>query len=180
MDILNEIQDDFLLNSCQGNKGIIWTDGDQKNFALTDEGKVMAFDFGRSIVCDPEFMPANLAGHLGLFVIADYLNIDLVKAMLEAFQKEMQKHDSNYVLPEKKVVNYFTASLLHRGMAMRWVDKRLADKIGEDSLKYASMHFGDRIFTEGKRVEILEEMFLILRKIAELAQGGNYRRKKLG
>ncbi len=178
VDIFNEIQDDFLGRNKEYS-GLIWTDGDQKNFALTDQGEVLAFDFGRSIVCDPDFMPANLAGHLGLFVIAGYLMVDNIETMLNSFLQEMKRDIPEYVFSEQKIVNYFTASLLHRGLAMRWVDKRLADKIGEDSLKQASMHFGDEVFSPKKRVVTLTEAFSLLETIAQFAQGGQYKRPNI-
>jgi hypothetical protein len=177
MDIFNKIMDDFLTES--KNSGVIWTDGDQKNFAVNPEGRVISFDFGRSVKCDPEFMPANLAGHLGLFVLGGYLKIEMVEKVLAAFVKKYQTYHPEYQLPEEKIVNYFTASLLHRGMAMRWVDKRLADKIGQDSFTNASSHFGNIIFDPKNRVVTIQKMLDILDAISKLAQEGKYRNPEI-
>jgi hypothetical protein len=178
MDIFNQIEEDFMAT---GQKGIIWTDGDQKNFAIDANGKAMAFDFGRSIICDPDFMLPNLLGHLGLFFIAGYLEdgINFLKSCQQSFKTKYKKINSSYELDEQKFVNYFTTSLLHRGMAMRWIDPKIANNIGEDSLKYASMHFGDIIFDKKSRVSSIDRMYQILQKVAEYARDGKYKRTKL-
>ena len=43
--------------------------------------------------------------------------------------KKYKSLNSEYVFDEQKFINYFTASLIHRGMAMRWIDPRIADNI---------------------------------------------------
>ncbi len=178
IDMFNEVENDFLSSE---NKVLVWTDGDQKNFAINNDGEIMAFDFGRSIVCDADFMLPNLAGHLGLFWLAGYLpnGKEFILNLIKSFLEEYHKDNPNYKIDEKKFVNYFTASLLHRGMAMRWVDLRLADKIGEDSLKYASMHFGDLVFKRDKRIKSINETLEILGMIANNAKKGEYIRPKI-
>ncbi len=173
IDMFNEVENDFLSSE---NKTLAWTDGDQKNFAINNNGEVLAFDFGRSIVCDADFMLPNLAGHLGLFWLADYLPDGevFITGLVKAFLEEYHKDNLSYKIDERKFVNYFTASLLHRGMAMRWVDPRLADKIGEDSLKYASMHFGDLVFSRNKRIKSINKTLEILGMIADKAKKGEY------
>ena len=178
IDMFNEVENDFLSSE---NKALIWTDGDQKNFAINNDGEIIAFDFGRSIVCDADFMLSNLAGHLGLFWLAGYLpeGKEFILNLIKSFLGEYHKDNPNYKIDEKKFVNYFTASLLHRGMAMRWVDPRLADKIGEDSLKYASMHFGDLIFNRKSRMESINKSLEILGEVASKAKEGRYLRPNI-
>ncbi|MDD5769798.1 MAG: hypothetical protein PHE25_02420 [Candidatus Gracilibacteria bacterium] len=165
MDFYNQIEEDFL----QENKYITWTDGDPKNFAIDNEGESMVFDLGRAIKCDPDFMLANLLGHLGLFVIAGYLenNSIFLEKVIEGFLEKYKEFDKLYEIDEKKFVNYFTASLLHRGMAMRWIDPRIANIIGEDSLKYACIHFGDMVFDKNNSITTIKKLFLLLQEIQD-------------
>ncbi|MBD3362720.1 hypothetical protein GF362_03305 [Candidatus Dojkabacteria bacterium] len=177
MDIFNQIEEDFLNSETNF---LVWTDGDQKNFAVDEKGEVMIFDLGRSIICDPDFMLANLFGHLGLFYIGGFLDDKFmitngIKAYLETYRKE----NHSYIIDEPKFVNYFTASLLHRGMAMRWIDPRIASKVGEDSLKYACMHYGDVIFSKENRVSSIDKALDVLGEITKLAKNGKYKRPKL-
>lgn len=178
IEIFNEIENDFLTVD---NRFLTWTDGDQKNFAIDEKGNTLVFDFGRSVVCDIDFMLPNLLGHLGLFYLAGYLqNVgkieDFFESCMKAFLKNYKNKNADYEINEKKFVNYFVASLLHRGLAMRWIDQRIASKIGEDSLKNACMHFGDVIFDKENRVIEIAKMFEILTKIKDFAKDGKYRR----
>ena len=178
MDIFNKIEEDFLTSGGH----LVWTDGDQKNFALNEQGEVIFFDLGRSVAVDADFMLPNLLGHLGLFYLAGYLDdIEIfVKECKKSFLQIYKMTHSDYVLDEEKFVNYFTASLLHRGMAMRWIDQRIADKIGEDSLKYASMHFGDLVFDKDNRITTIDKLIDALKKVTKIAQQGGYKRQKIG
>ncbi|MBD3280788.1 hypothetical protein GF389_04675 [Candidatus Dojkabacteria bacterium] len=171
MEMFNAIEEEFL----NGDGHIVWTDGDQKNFAVNQDGNVLVFDLGRSVECDPDFMLPNLLGHLALFYLAGYIDggIEFFQDVIEAYEKIQDKVD------ERKFVNYFTASLLHRGMAMRWIDQRIADKVGEDSMKNACMHFGDIVFDKDERVESVDRLFEVLDKVRKLALDGGYRRKEL-
>ena len=172
IDIFNEIENTFLSPS---EVRLTWTDGDQKNFAVNEKGEVIIFDLGRMIKCDPDFMLPNLLGHLGLFYIAGYLEngTNFLKECTNSF---LEAYNPDYKLNEKKFVDYFTAAVLHRGMAMRWIDKRIGNKIGEDSIKNASMHLGDIVFNKEKRIENIENLFSIITKIRKAAISGLYKR----
>ncbi len=178
MDIFNKIEDDFVE---EHNNHLVWTDGDQKNFAVNEEGDAIFFDTGRSVKCDPDFMLPNLLGHIGLFYLAGYLdeNTQPFLDCVNAFLKDYQETHDDYKLNEEKFVNYFTAGILHRGLAMRWIDPRIADKIGEDSMKDASMHFGDLIYDKKNRTKSIEKLLDRLKKIRSLALEGEYQRPKV-
>lgn len=178
MNIFNQIEANFI---AQDSEQLSWTDGDQKNFAIKQNGEIMAFDFGRSIKCDPDFMLPNLLGHLGLFIIAGYLEdgVDFLQLCRESFEAKFGEFEKAYSMDEQKFVEYFTASLLHRGMAMRWIDPRIADIVGQDSLKHACLHFGDLIFEKGNRIVKIKDAFSLLSKVAILAKKGRYKQEKI-
>ncbi len=178
MDIFNEIENQFLDSET---KQLTWTDGDQKNFAVTANGDVIAFDMGRSVVCDPEFMLPNLLGHLGLFFLGGYIDnaLDFFHDVIEGFLEEYRKYDKGYEIDEKRFCNYFVAGTLHRGMAMRWIDPRIGQKYGEDSMKNACMHFGDLVFDKENRCESIDQILQLLNAVRKLASEGKYRRPTL-
>jgi hypothetical protein len=169
MDMFNQIESDFLESE---NIHFVWTDGDQKNIAIDEVGNAMIFDMGRSIICDPDFMLPNLLGHLGLFYIAGYLD-ENTKQFRDAVDIYIQEGNS---INETKFVSYFTASVLHRGMAMRWIDPRVADRVGADSMKNACMHLGDIVFDKDYRLVNIDQLFDLLHKIRVLALAQKYRR----
>ena len=122
IDIFNKIEDDFVE---EHNNHLVWTDGDQKNFAVNQKGNIIFFDTGRSVKCDPDFMLPNLLGHIGLFYLAGYLDESTQPFLdcVSAFLKDYQEAHNDYKLNEEKFVNYFTAGILHRGLAMRWIQE---------------------------------------------------------
>lgn len=178
MEIFNQIEDQFLID---GVEQLVWTDGDQKNIAINEEGEVMVFDMGRSVKCDPDFMIPNLLGHLGLFFIAGFLGEDTeqFQTCLDSFLKTYQAQTPDYELDEEKFANYFTASIVHRGIAMRWIDKKITSRIGAGALKNACMHFGDAIFDTENRITKIADLFATLDKVRIAAKQGSYERPKL-
>lgn len=178
MDIFNKIEAEFLDEACSK---IIWTDGDQKNVALNNKGMPLFFDFGRSIICDPDFIIPNFLGHIGLFIISNHFNrkigINFLNTCLKSFNSSFRDLDNTYSFNEEKFVNYFTASVLHRGMAMRWIDPRIANIISESSLKQAVLHFGDIIFDKEKRVDNIKDLVKALEFISKSALN-EYKRPK--
>ncbi len=178
MDKFNKIKEDFV---AKNRNWVMWTDWDQKNFAVKPNGEVMVFDFGRSVICDPDFLLPNLLGHLGLFTIAWYIEnpIEFLKSIQESFMRKYKFFNSDHIFNEQKFINYFTASLIHRGMAMRWIDTRIANNIWEDSMKWACMAFWDEVFDKENPVESIEELFSILETIRSLAEQGKYKRPKV-
>ncbi len=178
MDIFNQIEKDFV---AKDRKTVIWTDWDQKNFAINSNWENMVFDFGRSIICDPDFMLPNLLWHLWLFSIAWYLKnfTDFAEKCTKSFEEEYLKYNPDYVISTQKYINYFTASLIHRWMAMRWVDPKMADNIGAGALKQACMHFGDIIFDKEDSIKSVDKMYKILEIMSEKAENGEYERVKI-
>jgi hypothetical protein len=175
MDIFREIQQDFLSNE-KGN--INWTDGDQKNFAVNEKGEVLAYDFWRSISCDPDFMLPNLLGHIALFYIGWYLNYEDYKNIFNTTIKSFKENYKDDVqLNEQKFVNYFTASLIHRGMALKWIDPKIADNIKEDVFKGACYNFADTIFGTSKieRTTSIKELMKKLEKVGNYIEQWGYK-----
>jgi hypothetical protein len=178
MEIFNQIEDDFVE---KGAGHLVWTDGDQKNFAVTEGGEALLFDTGRSVPCDPDFMLPNLLGHLGLFYIAGYLDEDLTSfnTCIDSYLTELQKIKETFNLNEEKFVNYFVAGVLHRGLAMRWIDSRISSKVGADSIKNACMHLGDIVFDKENRITEIPDLFDVMQKIRKLASQGKYKRPQI-
>ena len=59
------------------------------------------------------------------------------------------------------------------------MDPRIADKIGEDSMKNACMHFGDLVYDKENRIKSIEELLATLKKVRSLALEGKYQRPKI-
>lgn len=175
MDIFNSIEDEFL---AEKHNSLIWTDGDPKNIAVTESGRIIVYDFGRSIRCDAEFMLPNLLGHIALFIIGGYVEngIEFLRQIMNSFLITYKSYNSDYVLCEVMFINYFTAALLHRGLALRWIDPQICAIIGEDSIKNVCLHYADIVFDRNKPVNSIESAFNILEEIATHARNNAYKR----
>ncbi len=115
-------------------KGLLYTDGHPKNMAVNDKGDVMVFDFGRVITGSEQYVPANFLAHIGLACIGGVMPYDVAQNFITDFYVTF-----NGIIPieEKWFVRFFAAELVHRGLAMRWVDPRLFKSARESSAKLA-------------------------------------------
>lgn len=102
--------------------GLLYTDGHPKNMAVNGSGEVMLFDFGRIITGSQQYVPANFLAHIGLAWIGGVMPGDKAKTFIydfyEAFNEIIQIEESWFI-------KFFAVELVHRGLAMRWIDPRL-------------------------------------------------------
>jgi hypothetical protein len=128
-------------------KGLLYTDGHPKNMAVSQAGKVMVFDFGRIITGSQQYVPANFLAHIGLAWIGGVMDSDRAKAFINDFYKTF-----NGIIPIEKdwFVKFFVAELVHRGLAMRWVDPRLFKQGRETKAKLAAYAVFLDVFDKNK------------------------------
>lgn len=106
--------------------GLIPPDTHPKNIAVKDGKVPMMFDFGRSVVGDSLYVLPNFAAHVVLAVLGGAVEKELlspfVGELTGAYQAAGGKVD------EEWFVKYLLAELAHRGVGVRWLDKRLAKR----------------------------------------------------
>ncbi|MES2623067.1 MAG: hypothetical protein V4576_01510 [Patescibacteria group bacterium] len=161
-------------------KTFVWTDGHPKNMAIDKTGEIMVFDFGRSIVCDPEYALPNFLGQIYLFILAGTLEtqfgITYIKNCMKAYEKAINIGSKKpYVIDQRRFVNYATAELLHRGLAMRWISYTKKKEDNKDmAIKNACMHFGNIVFGKEMNKINLKKHLELLAKVTDLVKKGEY------
>lgn len=175
--LFREIQHKFL----SGNH-LIPTDGHPKNTAINQKGDAMVFDFGRSIMADPQYVAPNFAAHIGLAVIGGcFSEIDEGMMYLKNFIQAYDNHaETGYKIDELWFVRYFTAELLHRGLSGRWIDARIFANSSLQEVERAIHDICIEVFRpeEGEKIEKIKNLFNLLAEIANNIKLGKYRGKR--
>lgn len=129
LDCYRELEAKFL-----SDKGLLYPVGHPKNMAVNGSGDVMVFDFGRVITGSQQFVPANFLAHIGLAWIGGVMAPDQARAFMHDFYDTF-----NDIIPieEEWFVRFFAAELVHRGLAMRWIDPRMYKEVRKVSAKLA-------------------------------------------
>ncbi len=129
LDCYRELEAKFLSDD-----GLLYSVGHPKNMAVNGSGEVMVFDFGRVITGSQQFVPANFLAHIGLAWIGGVMPQDKAQQFITDFYETF-----NEVIPieEKWFVRFFAAELVHRGLAMRWIDPRMFKQVRKVSAKLA-------------------------------------------
>lgn len=127
--IYRDIEEKFLSET-----GLLYTDGHPKNMAVNNKGEVMVYDFGRIITGSQQYVPANFLAHIGLACIGGSYTYDKAASFIREFYDAFNK-----IIPieEEWFVKFFAVELVHRGLAMRWVDPRLFKQGRETKAKLA-------------------------------------------
>jgi hypothetical protein len=103
----------------------------------------MLFDFGRVIHGSIQFPAPNFAAHIGLAVLAGCIplgfGIKYTREFVAAYSKLLP-------IDEEWFVKFFVAEVVHRGLAMRWIDGRIANNSSPVELKIASYLLFLRVF----------------------------------
>jgi len=180
MYFIHELENSFLNPKI---KTLTWTDGHPKNIAVNEKGEVLFFDFGRSIKCDQEYILPNFIGQITLFIISQTMELSFglsfIKNCVNAFINTYNKYDNSYQLDEKLFVRYATSELLHRGIALRWIDPAIANNCSEEEIKAAVYHFGDTVFSKEKPIVNLNVFYNLIIQITNCNQNGLYKRPLL-
>jgi len=113
---------------------LLYSVGHPKNMAVNGSGEVMVFDFGRIITGSQQFVPANFLAHIVLAWIGGVMAPDKAQAFIHDFYKTF-----NEIIPieEEWFVRFLAAELVHRGLAMRWIDPRMFKEVRKVSAKLA-------------------------------------------
>jgi hypothetical protein len=165
MSIFNRIMTRFMHKET-----FTYTDGHPKNMAVNDKGEVMFFDFGRSIKCDSAFVLPNFLAHILLVTLSGCVSL---AEGLEFFEKTKSSFEKIAPVDEIIFVEYLTAEIIHRGLALRWLDDAIASTHGS-ALKNATMHLGDLVFAD-KSLNVAQ--FLeVFSKIHTHIESGSYAR----
>lgn len=101
---------------------LMYTDGHPKNMAVNDHGEVMIFDFGRIVKGSAQYPPANFLAHIGLAWIGGTMQPSNAKEFID---RCYNAYNAIIQIEQEWFVRFFAAELVHRGLAMRWVDPKL-------------------------------------------------------
>lgn len=114
--------------------GLLYPVARPGNMAVNGSGEVMVYDFGRVITGSQQFVPASFLAHIGLAWIGGVMAPEKAKAFICDFYDTF-----NDVIPieEEWFVKFFAAELVHRGLAMRWIDPRMFKEVRKVSAKLA-------------------------------------------
>ncbi|HUP26623.1 MAG TPA: hypothetical protein VM124_03205 [Candidatus Limnocylindrales bacterium] len=129
LDYYRELESKFLSED-----GLLYSVGHPKNMAVNGSGDIMVFDFGRIITGSQQFVPANFLAHIGLAWIGGVMQPDKAQAFIHDFYEAF-----NEIIPIEEMwfVRFFAAELVHRGLAMRWIDPRMFKQVRKVSAKLA-------------------------------------------
>ncbi len=173
IELFRIIQKQFLSGS-----HIIPTDGHPKNLSVNDESEVIVFDFGRSIVADPQYVAPNFAAHIGLAVIGGCFNktkegIRYIREFVKSFNNTI---NIEYKINELWFVRYFTAELLHRGLSGRWIDQRIFSNSSLQEVERAIHDICIEIFRSenDSRILNIESLLDLIEDVAYKVSSGKY------
>lgn len=151
--------------------GLLYTDGHPKNIAVNAQGEVMVFDFGRIITGSRQFPAPNFAAHIALPMIAGVMSWDLGGEYIRACVAE---YDKRVPLEEDVFVRFFIAELLHRGLAGRWVDRRLMGEF-PDHTKRAVHDLALHVLDAVEPVTTMDGLLAALKGSVAAVKEGRYR-----
>lgn len=140
-------------------KGLLYTDGHPKNMAVNSAGEIMVFDFGRIISGSQQYVPANFLAHIGLACVGGAITYKTARTFVVDFY---QTYNNIIPVEEEWFVKFFAAELVHRGLAMRWVDPRLFKQGSETKAKLAVYALFLDVFD--KNINTLEQLLGSLEK----------------
>jgi hypothetical protein len=129
LSLYNEIKAKFLEAS-----GPVHVDGHPKNIGVDNEGNVVLIDFGRMILANEQYPAPNFAAHIALAVLGGLIP---VKAGVKYIREFVEAYYAHIPLEEIWFVRFFLAELVHRGLAMRWIDKRMVGEVPPKTYKLA-------------------------------------------
>lgn len=114
--------------------GLLYSVGYPQNMAVNGSGDVMIFDFGRVITGSQQYVPSIFLAHIGLAWLGGVMPGEKAMTFINDFYETF-----NGIIPieEKWFVRFFAVELVHRGLAMRWIDPRLVRKERKISAKLA-------------------------------------------
>lgn len=173
MDFYNELFDSLR----HDHQGLIWTDGHPKNIAVNMKGDVIFFDFGRSIVCDVDYVLPNFLAHIILVCITGCIPFPRMKVIfakvMNAYVTRITETNNNYYpFDEKKFIYYIMTELVHRGKTMRYINPHIIQVPGSSfsektvRIKAAVEHLVDLVFDLKKPVANLAPFIAIIKKIS--------------
>jgi hypothetical protein len=167
MHYYNELMGSFLDPS---RATLTWTDGHPKNMAVNTDGRVMLFDFGRSVACDPEYPVPNFLGQVFLFALAGSMPTEDLFAnarkLIGAYESVMSDQlKQPYKLDQTKLVRYLVGELAHRGMTMRWLDPKMV-KIPAHRVQGAVSHLVDLVFDKNEPITTMDGLQEVYMQIA--------------
>ena len=178
IELFRVIQKQFL----SGNH-IVPTDGHPKNLAINDKNECIVFDFGRSVVADPQYVAPNFAAHIGLATVGGCFTnvedgIEYIKSFIDSFNNNVQENE--YKINELWFVRYFTAELLHRGLSGRWIDQRIFAKSSLQEVERAIHDICIEVFRseDGSKIEDISSLLELISDVAKKVQQGNYKNRR--
>ena len=129
LDCYRELEAKFLSED-----GLLYPVARPGNMAVNGSGDIMVFDFSRVVTGSQQFVPASFLAHIGLVWIGGVMDPDRAKAFIKDFYETF-----NEIIPieEEWFVKFFAAELVHRGLAMRWIDPRMFKEVRKVSAKLA-------------------------------------------
>lgn len=140
-------------------EGLIYPDGHPKNTAVNAQGQVMIFDFGRSVIGSRQYPAPNFAAHIGLAMLGGCIEPEFGRHYIQMFCAAYRTY---LPIEEEWFVQFFVAELLHRGLAMRWIDKRLAAHVRPAEMKVAAYSIYLQVINPASPVTTVDQLLDIL------------------
>lgn len=175
--LYGEIERSFLSGRC-----VIPTDIHPKNLAIDVTGKILAFDFGRSIAADNQFPAPNFAAHIGLASICNCFEdagfaIRYISEFVSAYD-EASSPDNR--IDELAFVRYFMSELLHRGLSGRWLDRRFFSRASLQEVERAVHDLAIETFRpeRGAPLSTIDELLDELGRVSEVVAGTGYKGRR--
>ena len=159
--LYNEIKAKFLRAT-----GLIHVDGHPKNIGVDAGGNVMLIDFGRMIRANEQYPAPNFAAHIALATLGGLMSPQEGSEYIREFAKAYGTH---VPIDEVWFVRFFLAELVHRGLAMRWIDRRMVGKVPPNEYKLAIY----ALFLDAIRsVDKIDELLVLIRQYAHFMGKG--------
>ncbi len=149
--LYDEIKAKFLQAS-----GPIHVDGHPKNIGVNADGDVVLIDFGRMVRATDQYPAPNFAAHVVLATLGGLLS---PQAGTEYIREFTEAYGDHVPIEERWFVRFLLAELVHRGLAMRWIDRRMIGTIPPNDYKLAVY----RLFLEAVRsVDKIDDLLVLL------------------
>ena len=144
--------------------GLIYTDGHPKNIAVNPTGDVVLFDFGRVIRGSLQYPAPNFAAHIGLAMLSGCVTAEFGSRYISDF---LQAYKKLIPVEEEWFIKFFVTEVLHRGLAMRWIDRRIAGNTNPSKLKLASHMLYLNAFDSKSHPQTVSELLELVIDIAQ-------------